>query len=100
MGRRALASDAGMLFLFPGAPERRSFWMKGTFIALDVAFIREGRVTEVRRMEPCRAEPCPLTTSSSPADAALEVTAGALGRAGIGPGARFRFLEGDSPTPV
>src|SRR5690349_7238068 len=37
MGRRSLAPDAGMAFLFDG-PVRNGFWMKDTLIPLSIAF--------------------------------------------------------------
>lgn len=38
MYRAHLAPDAGMLFVFPRAGQRR-FWMKNTLIALDIVFV-------------------------------------------------------------
>jgi uncharacterized membrane protein (UPF0127 family) len=98
MGRRSLAEGGGMLFVFPGAPQRRAFWMKDTLIPLDVAFIRDRRVIEVRRMVPCREEPCPITASAEAADSALELPSGSLATARIGPGARLAALD-DLPSP-
>ncbi|MBI4729851.1 MAG: DUF192 domain-containing protein [Acidobacteria bacterium] len=96
MGRTRLGPRAGMLFLFPGPPARRSFWMKDTLIPLDIAFARDGTVTEVRSMTPCRSDPCAITTSSEPADSALETARGVL--SGIEPGARLIAL-GTPPEP-
>jgi uncharacterized protein len=98
MGRREVPAGRGMLFLFPGEPQRRGFWMKGTLVPLDVAFVRSRRVTEIRSMVPCRADPCPTTTSSQEADSALELPAGSLAEAGVGPGARVAF-RGVLPSP-
>jgi uncharacterized membrane protein (UPF0127 family) len=98
MGRAALAPGTGMLFLFP-APVRAGFWMKGTLVPLDIAFIREGRVAEVRSMTPCRADPCPLTVPDAAFDAALEVPAGTFAEAGVGPGAVLEVV-GPLPSPV
>ena len=72
MNRRTLASNAGMLFLFP-QDVALGFWMKNTLIPLDIAFIDNERIVEIRSMVPCREDPCPLTTPSSAYDAALEV---------------------------
>jgi uncharacterized membrane protein (UPF0127 family) len=60
MGRRSLATDAGMAFVFDH-PTEGGFWMKDTLIPLDIAFWAPGgRIVAVLRMSPCRADPCPL----------------------------------------
>lgn len=98
MGRTTLASDAGMLFLYPD--ERiLIFWMKDTLLPLDIAFIRGTRIVDVQEMAPCKADPCPYTTSSAPADRALEVPAGTFSRLKLGPGATAS-VEGNLPTPT
>lgn len=89
MGRRSLAADAGMLFLFP-VKVRTGFWMKNTLIPLDIAFISDGWIIEIRSMTPCRREPCPLTIPASGYDSALEMNADSFARAGIAAGARVR----------
>ena len=90
MGRSSLGRDAGMLFVFPTLVQT-GFWMKDTLIPLDIAFISQGRVVEVRTMTPCRASPCPLTTPSFGYDQAVEVNAGVFGRAGIQAGSSVRY---------
>ena len=40
MNRRELAEDAGMIFVFNDSAER-SFWMKNTYVALDMLFVAE-----------------------------------------------------------
>ncbi len=73
MARDALADDAGMLFLFP-APSRVGFWMKGTLIPLDIAYLdADGRVLDIKHGKPLdetRARPGP----------ALPLHAGSCGR--------------------
>ena len=90
MGRASLAEGAGMLFVFP-TQVLTGFWMKGTLIPLDIAFIREGRVVEVRTMTPCRTSSCPLTTPSMGYEQAVEVNAGIFARAGIGVGSSVSY---------
>jgi len=97
MSRIFLASGDGMLFLFP-APVSGGFWMKDTLIPLDIAFISGTKVVEVDTMQPCRKDPCPLTTPASAYDSALEANSGALGRAGISAGAVVSL--GASPPPA
>jgi len=86
MGRSSLAPDEGMLFVY-ATPVRIGFWMKDTLIPLDIAFISDGLISEIRSMTPCRANPCPITTPASAYDWALEVGRGTFERAGISPGA-------------
>lgn len=40
MYRKAMADSVGMLFIFPTS-KQRSFWMKNTFISLDIIFVNE-----------------------------------------------------------
>jgi uncharacterized protein len=93
MGRVSLGDSAGMLFLFP-RPVHTGFWMKNTLIPLDIAFIDDDTVVEIRSMVPCRTASCPLTTPASFYDAALEVNPGSF--AGLGDGARI-VVKGPLP---
>lgn len=93
-GVTALPSGAGMLFTFPEAAAHGGFWMRGTLVPLDIAFVAAGEVIAVATMRPCPADPCPITRPDGPYDAALEVPAGWLAEAGVGPGARLRVLDG------
>ena len=73
----------GMLFVFP-VPEMVSFWMRGTEVALDLAYIDEtGRIVEVLAMTPLDETPRP---SPVPVSYALEVRAGTLADLGLGVG--------------
>ena len=57
-GRKSLARDAGMLFVFPEARSRR-FWMKNCLISLDIMFLdARGRITAIHQMpaEPLQTE--------------------------------------------
>jgi uncharacterized protein len=90
MGRRSLPENAGMLFVFP-TPVLAGFYMKDTLIPLDIAFISQDRVVEVRTMTPCRASPCPVTTPAFLYELALEVDAGTFEHAGIAAGAAVSF---------
>jgi uncharacterized membrane protein (UPF0127 family) len=87
MGRRTLARNAGMLFLY--ARDRRGpFWMKSIRIPLAIAFLdQRGRILRMLRMEPCRADPCPLYDPGIAYRSALEVRAGSF--------ARWRVKRGD-----
>jgi len=82
----------GMLFAFPDRPAsepRPGFWMLGTAVALDIAFVTDGTVVGVATMQPCVVRPCPVTHPGVPYELALEVVAGTFGAAGVEPGDRL-----------
>lgn len=89
MYRRALASDAGMLFIYP-RDDVITMWMKNTLIPLDMLFIdRRGRIASVAEW----AVPLSLAVISSgvPVRAVLEVNAGTVARLGLKPGDRVLY---------
>lgn len=94
MYRDQLPDDHGMLFLFQ-REDHYPFWMKNTFIALDIVWLSgSGEVLEVRRgAVPCRVEPCPSYVPSVRARAVLELPAGAADRHGIRPGVTLTFAN-------
>jgi uncharacterized membrane protein (UPF0127 family) len=97
-GVDAVPEGAGMLFVFPDAPGpegRSGFWMLETQVALDIAFAADGTVVGVATMQPCPAPPCPITHPGVEYDVALEVAAGQLERAGVGPGDRLTWEPAD-----
>lgn len=84
MYRDALAHDSGMLFVFP-REEAFSFWMKDTFIPLDILFISRDKkvVTIHKNAAPCTTLVCPRYTATANALYVLEVNAGFADRYGI-----------------
>lgn len=83
-GRPELPAGTGMLFVYEEA-EPRHFWMVDMRFPIDLAWIRDGSVLEVRTLPPCPSrEDCPSHPSPGPVDRVLEVPAGALG--GVDPG--------------
>lgn len=91
MFRRVLGDDEGMLFVFP-ATDRRAFWMKNTFLALDMIFVDEGGVVVgiVAEAEPLTETP---RDPGVPCRYVLEVVGGWAARHGVAPGARLRIEE-------
>ena len=88
MDRRFMPADHGMLFEFDReAPE--SFWMKDTYIPLDMIFIsRAGVVTNIAaNAEPLSERAIP---SGPPCMAVLELNGGAAARIGLKVGDRLR----------
>ena len=84
MFREELAPDAGMLFLFD-PPRRVSFWMKNTYISLDMLFIdATGRIVHIAE----RTEPETLDGHGPEqrVRAVLEINGGLADRLGIRPG--------------
>jgi uncharacterized membrane protein (UPF0127 family) len=80
MYRKSLADGKGMLFIFE-KDQILSFWMKNTLIPLSIAFISvEGRILEIRDMEPGDMKPL---YSSRSARYALEVPQAWFSRAGV-----------------
>jgi uncharacterized membrane protein (UPF0127 family) len=81
-----IADDQGMLFIFD-EEQYLSFWMRNTYISLDIAFARsDGEIVKIHQMPPLTLESFP---SIEPARFALEVKAGTFARLGIQEGDRL-----------
>lgn len=84
MYRRVMAPDAGMLFIFD-KPQQAAFWMKNTFIPLDMLFVAaDGRIASIH------ANAVPQSEATIPSNAVikavLEINGGMAARLGIRPG--------------
>ena len=81
MHRTHLAPKTGMAFPF-NPPKTAIFWMKNTFIPLDMIFIRNHRIIRIlENVPPCspaesKQDQCSLYTSIVPVDWVLELPAG------------------------
>jgi uncharacterized protein len=95
MYRTRLDTDAGMLFV-SRAPHPQTFWMRNTFIPLDMIFIgADGRIVGiVENAEPQTDTPRAV---AAPSQYVLEIGGGLSSRLGIRAGQRVDF-EG-VPTP-
>ena len=81
MNREEMHENQGMLFVFE-VSQILSFWMRNTFIPLDIAFIDEnGAIVDIQRMEPL--DESVQYISAKPALYALEVNAGWFAKHGI-----------------
>jgi hypothetical protein len=79
MGRTELPLDTGMLFVIE--PPGRGFWMKGTRVALTVAFITGcGEIVAFADLEPLSEE---IKNTDQPYEFGLEVDQGWFERNGI-----------------
>jgi uncharacterized protein len=89
MFRKELPDGQGMLFDFQREQEV-SFWMKNTYIPLDMIFIRgDGRILRIaENTEPLSTRIIP---SGGPVRAVLEVIGGTARKFGIAPGDRVAF---------
>jgi len=88
MFRRYMPADRGMLFEFE-ANEPVGFWMKNTYISLDMVFIApNGTVTRIAE----KAEPLSETVipSGGPCVGVLEINAGIAAEIGLAVGDRIR----------
>ena len=89
MYRDELAENLGMLFVFE-TTRVLSFWMRNTFIPLDIAFIdAAGVIVDIQRMEPL--DESKQYISAVPALYALEVNAGWFEKNGVKRGSKVQF---------
>jgi hypothetical protein len=88
MFRKEIAPDAGMLFDFHD-PLMLTFWMKNTFLPLDMLFIRADGIisTIATNTVPLTTTPVP---SAEPVRAVLEINGGRAQQLGIHAGDRVR----------
>jgi uncharacterized membrane protein (UPF0127 family) len=81
MFRKSLASNAGMLFIYPTVQDV-AFWMKNTLIPLDMLFIAaDGHIVRIEK----QATPLSETAipSGAPVKAVLEVNGGLTDELGV-----------------
>ncbi len=100
MYRRSMEPDWGMIFIYP--QERPlSFWMKNTYISLDMVFIdASGKVVGViEEVEPLTLDPRAVAT---PARYVLELGAGVAKASGIEEGVWMDILkpQNESQRPI
>jgi Uncharacterized conserved protein len=98
MFRTELATDHGMLFVFPYT-DQQAFWMKNTLVPLDMLYFGTDRALVSMQLDvpPCKADPCPSYPSNAPARYVLELPAGTATRIGAQIGDILE-VEGDLGT--
>ena len=97
MFRKSLAEKSGMLFVFEKS-DFYPFWMKNTFIALDIIWISEDKkvVFIYKNAQPCVSGAiCENINPQAPASYVLEINAGEADRAEISIGDSVSF----NPAP-
>jgi uncharacterized membrane protein (UPF0127 family) len=89
MFRHQMPSNQGMLFVFD-SPEPRSFWMKNTYISLDIIYVNEKKeiVSIVESAQPLSEESLP---SGAKAQYVVEVVGGFCKGYGLGIGDKVVF---------
>jgi uncharacterized protein len=97
MYRTSLADGEGMLF--PFAPPRPvGFWMKNTLIPLDMLYIRQGVIQEIKAsVPPCQKDPCPSYPSKGEIDQVIEIRGGLAKELGLKAGDRVVLTPLKSP---
>ena len=80
-GRKSLKENQGMLFIFEGGSEVKSFWMKEMLMAIDIIWIKDGKVVKINKSIPppdsgTADKDLDLYSSGEPINYVLEVDAG------------------------
>jgi uncharacterized membrane protein (UPF0127 family) len=84
MFRNSMPARHGMIFPMD-PPRMATFWMKNTFISLDLLFLRpDGTISSIAARVPPRS--LDIVPSTEPVGAVLELNAGAAARDGLKPG--------------
>lgn len=89
MGRKSLAEQRGMLFVFDRSG-KQCFWMRNTFVPLSIAFLRDdGSIVNIEDMQPqSDTDHC----SDEPVRLALEVNQGWFAKRNISPEMTIRGI--------
>lgn len=75
MGRTLLASNQGMLFVFPESAYQ-GIWMKNMQIPLTVAWLNDSyQVIKVKQLLPCKQLKCPVYRPKQPVRFVVELAA-------------------------
>ena len=90
MHRQSLAPDRGMIFPYD-PPQPASFWMRNTFIPLDIIFVRaDGTISSIVTAVPLDETP---VQGTEPVAAVLEIPGGRAGELGIQPGDKVNWTK-------
>lgn len=73
MFRKHLKKNTGMLFDL-GEEKKTGFWMKNTFIPLDIIWIgKEKKILGIQTAQPCTTDPCKIFQIKKPVRWVLEI---------------------------
>jgi len=94
MFRMAVASNRGMIFVYPSR-RRLSFWMKNTLLPLSIAYLSDsGEILQILEMIPATGDHPKLYPSTARVRYALEMNSGWFQKQGIKVGAVIHGLDG------
>lgn len=98
MYRRSMDENTGMLFLMPGGMQMRSFWMKNTYVSLDIIYVDDQqRIVSIQKnAQPQSTRSLP---SEGPAVYVLEVVGGYCEKYGIDKGTQL-YWERTNKAPA
>ncbi len=98
MYRREMPQNHGMLFIYP-APRLLSFWMKETYLTLDILFFDHERrlINLFTNVRPCITLPCPKYRSRKEALYALEIHGGTALKLELEIGDKFTLEPREKP---
>ena len=93
MFRKSLGQKEGMFFIFP-QEGFKGFWMKNTYIPLDIIFINEDLTISsiVKDARPCKGNHCKTYQSEYPVKYTLEVNSRFVDQYGLIEGMRIEIL--------
>ena len=84
MFRKSLPLDHGMLFIFNPPVDNIAFWMKNTYIPIDMIFLRNGKIKKIIvNVQPCTKKECPTYGTQTEVDQVIELKGGQSSKLGL-----------------
>jgi uncharacterized membrane protein (UPF0127 family) len=96
MFKKHLDKNAGMVFKFSSLTEA-AFWGKNTYIPLDVAFIQDNKIIDIKSITPMSTK---LIRSNGYCDMAIEVNAGFFEKNNIKIGSLIEMEEAETGVKI
>ena len=92
MFREVLEDDQGMLFVY-NKEGQHNFWMKNTFLSLDIIWINHNQevVFINKETQPCLKEHCAVIYPNKNSKYVLEINAGLIDEMGLEVGDKLYF---------